>query len=105
MHARVTTFPGLPPERIKATLTEFTEQHLPQLEQQSGYLGVWAGVDYVGGHALVITYWESTAALHDSEPLAREMRAAAVTKAGVDRNRPPIIDRYEVVLDRHPVTA
>jgi heme-degrading monooxygenase HmoA len=105
MHARVTTFPGLPPERIKATLAEFTEQHLPQLEQQPGYLGVWAGVDYLGGRALVITYWESTAALHDSEPLAREMRAAAVTKAGVDRNRPPIIDRYEVVLDRHPVTA
>ena len=67
--------------------------------------GVWAGVDYIGGRALLITYWESTAALHDSEPLAREMRAAAVTKAGVDRNRPPIIDRYEVVLDRHPLTA
>jgi heme-degrading monooxygenase HmoA len=105
MHARVTTFPGLPPERIKATVTEFTEQHLPRLEQQPGYRGVWGAVDYNGGRAIVITYWDSVAALNDSEALARELRAAAVTKAGVDRNRPPILDRYEVVLDRHPVTA
>ncbi len=105
MHARVTTFPGLPPERIKATVAEFTEQHLPRIEQQSGYRGVWGGVDLVGGRAIVITYWDSAAALDASESLARELRAAAVTRAGVDRNRPPIIDRYEVVLDRPPVTA
>ena len=31
------------------------------------------------------------------------VRAAAVSRAGVDRNRPPVIDRYEVVLDQHPL--
>jgi hypothetical protein len=56
--ARVTTFPGLPPERIKATLAEFTEQHLPRLEQEPGFCGVWAGVDYPGGRAIAVTYWE-----------------------------------------------
>ncbi len=105
MHVRVTTFPGLPPERIKATLAEFTEQHLPRLEQQPGYLGVWAGVDYTGGRAIAVTYWESAAAMHASDALAGEMRAAVVTKAAVDRNRPAITDRYEVLLDRHPVVA
>jgi heme-degrading monooxygenase HmoA len=105
MYARVTTFPGLPPERIKATLAEFNEHHLPKLEQQPGYLGVWAGVDYNGGRAIAVTYWESAAAMHASDKLAREVRAAVVTKAGVDRNRPPVIDTYEVVLDRHPVPA
>ena len=29
MFARVTTFPGLAPERIKATLEEFKQSHLP----------------------------------------------------------------------------
>jgi heme-degrading monooxygenase HmoA len=105
MHVRVTTFPGLPPERIKATLADFTEHHLPLLEQQPGFLGVWAGVDYTGGRAVAVTYWESAAAMHASDKLASELRAAVVTKAGVDRNRPTITDRYEVVLDRHPVTA
>jgi hypothetical protein len=33
------------------------------------------------------------------------VRATAVSRAGVDRNRPPVIDRYEVVLDRYPVNA
>jgi hypothetical protein len=105
MYARVTTFPGLAPERINATLAEFTEQHLPKLEQEPGYLGVWAGVDYTGGRAIAVTYWESLDALHASDALANEARAAAVSRGGLDRNRPPVIDRYEVVLDRHPVTA
>ncbi len=105
MYARVTTFPGLAPERIKATLQEFTEHHVPKLEQEPGYRGVWAGIDYTGGRAIAVTYWESIEALHGSDALANEVRAAAVTKAGVDRNRPPIIDRYEVVLDKHPLSA
>jgi hypothetical protein len=105
MYARVTTFPGLAPERIKATLEEFTQHHLPKLAQERGYCGVWAGIDYTGGRAIAVTYWESNDALHASDTLANEVRAAAVTKAGVDRNRPPIIDRYEVVLDRHPLST
>jgi hypothetical protein len=105
MHARVTMFPGLPPERIKATLEDFRENHLPLLEQQPGYRGVWCGVDYTGGRAIAVTYWESAVALHASDALADDVRAAAVTRAGVDRNRPPIIDRYEVVLRKEPVSA
>ena len=51
MYARVTTFPGLAPERIKATLENFKEEHLPKFEQAPGYRGMWAGVDYTGGRA------------------------------------------------------
>jgi hypothetical protein len=105
MYVRVTTFPGLAPERIKATLEEFIEHHLPRLEQQPGYRGVWAGVDFTGGRAIAVTYWESIDALHASDPVADEVRAAAVTRAGVDRKRPPITDRYEVVLERQPLSA
>jgi hypothetical protein len=105
MYARVTTFPGLAPERIKATLEEFTEHHLPRLETQPGYAGFWAGVDFTGGRAIAVTYWESIDALHASVSLANEVRAAAVTRAGVDRNRPPIIDSYEVVVDKYPLSA
>ena len=97
--------PGLAPERIKATLAEFTEHLLPRLEQDPGYQGVWAGVDFTGGRAIAVTYWESLDALHGSEPVASEVRTAAVTKAGVDRNRPPITDRYEVVVDKQPLNT
>ena len=105
MYARVTVFPGLPPERIKPTLDEFEEKHLPRLEQYPGYRGMWAGVDYTGGRAIAVTYWESIEALRASDEIANEVRAAAVTAAGVDRDRPAVIDRYEVVLRSETVPA
>jgi hypothetical protein len=105
MYARVTLFPGLAPERIKATLEEFKTLNLPRLEQLTGYQGVWAGVDYTGGRAIAVTYWDTLENLHASDAIANEVRAAAVTRAGVDRNRPPIIDRYEVVLEKEAVSA
>ena len=100
MFSRVTTFPGLAPERIKATIAEFEQKHLPQLEQQPGYLGVWAGVDFPGGRAIAVTYWESMEDLRATDKIADQARAAAVTASGVDRDRPPVIDRYEVVFQR-----
>ncbi len=105
MYARVTLFPGLAPERIKATLEEFKAINLPKLEHLAGYRGVWAGVDYTGGRAIAVTYWDTLEHLHASDQIANEVRAAAVTRAGVDRNRPPIIDRYEIVLDQEAVGA
>jgi hypothetical protein len=105
MYARVTLFPGLPPERINATLEHFKEENLPKFEQTPGYRGMWAGVDYTGGRAIAVTYWESMEALRASDVLAEEIRAAAVTRAGVDRDRPPITDHYEVVLQSEPVRA
>jgi hypothetical protein len=105
MYARVTTFPGLAPERIKATLAEFQEKFLPEIEKQAGYSGMWAGVDFVGGRAIAVTYWESEEALRESRALTDQARAAAVTRAGVDRDRPPIIDQYEIVIQKEPVSA
>ena len=105
MYVRVTTFPGLAPERINATLEHFNEEHLPKFEQAPGFCGMWAGVDYTGGRAIAVTYWESMEALHATDGLADEVRAVAVTRAGVDRERSPLTDRYEIVLQRRPVHA
>lgn len=98
MHARVTTFPGLAPERIKATLEDFKENHLPKFEHAEGYRGMWAGVDFTGGRAIAVTFWDTAESLHATDELASQIRAAAVTTAGVDRERPTVTDRYEVVL-------
>ena len=105
MYARVTMFPGLAPERIKATLDEFQSEMLPQLEKCAGYQGVWCGVDFTGGRAIAVTYWDTLDSLHGSDEIASHARAAAVTRAGVDRNRPPLIDQYEVVIQQTPAHA
>ena len=105
MYARVTHFPGLAPERIKATLEHFREENLPKFEQAPGYRGMWAGVDYNGGRAIAVTYWESIETLRASNEIANEIRTAAVTRAGVDRSRPPITDQYEVVVQSEAVSS
>jgi hypothetical protein len=105
MFARVTAFPGLAPERVKATLEEFETKWLPTIEQQPGYLGVWAGVDFSGGRAVAVTYWETMEALRDADKVADQARAAAVSMGGLDRDRPPVTDRYEIVLNKQPTHA
>jgi heme-degrading monooxygenase HmoA len=102
MYARVTVFPGLAPERINATLEEFRATQLPILEQAPGFRGVWCGVDYTGGRAIAVSYWDTAEAVRESDELADQARAAAVTQAGVDRTRTPVTDRYEVVLHSEP---
>jgi heme-degrading monooxygenase HmoA len=96
MYARVTSFPGLAPERIAATLKEFEEQQLPILEQQGGFRGVWAGVDRNAGRAMAVTFWETQEDLRATDKLAAQVKAVAVATSRADRE--PITDRYEVVL-------
>ncbi len=105
MYARVTTFPGLAPERIKATLEHFREEHLPKFEAAPGYRGMWAGVDDIGGRAIAVTYWDSMESLRATDALAEDVRAVAVMKAGLDRERRPVTERYEIVLTREPAHA
>ena len=105
MQARVTTFVGLVPERIAATVAEFREKQIPLLEQSPGFRGVWCGVDVNGGRAIAVTYWDTVESMRASDVLAAQARAVAVTTAGVDPERHPMIDRYEVVLQTEPAHA
>ena len=74
MYARVTSFPGLAPERITATLAEFEQQQLPVLEKQDGFRGVWAGVDRNAGRAMAVTFWETLEDLRASDELGAKAR-------------------------------
>jgi heme-degrading monooxygenase HmoA len=98
MHVRLSRFSGLPPERIEATIEEFREQQLPELEEQAGFKGVLVMLNRGTGQAAALTFWETEADLHASERLAARAREAAVASAQPARE--PIVDRYEVVLQR-----
>lgn len=99
MFARVSRFVGLPPERIEATLQMFQEQHLPALKQLQGYKGVEVLVDRQGGRAVATTYWETQDDLAASDKLASQAREAAVSE--LDPERPPLVERYEVLMSGH----
>jgi heme-degrading monooxygenase HmoA len=98
MHARLSRFAGLDPERVDATVRQFEEEALPRLEQQPGFRGITVGVNYQGGQAVAIALWETEADMRRSEKLAAEAREQAVATAGPSRT--PIVDHYEVVVHR-----
>ena len=96
MHARLSRFAGLPPERIDQTLDDFRNHQLPEIEKHDGYEGVVVLINRRTGQAAAITYWESDAAMRASERAAGEAVQAALE--GGQPSREPVIDRYEVVF-------
>ena len=98
MHARMSRFAGLPPERIDRTVLGFEEGELRRVEQCAGFSGVVVMVNRASGQAAAITYWESEADMRDSEKVAGQAVQAAVERG--EPSREPVIDRYEVVLQR-----
>jgi heme-degrading monooxygenase HmoA len=101
MYARLSRFAGLPPERIDETLTAFEQNALPTFEQMSGYKGVLVAVNQAEGKAAAITFWETRDDMRESDKLADQARAAALEQAsGSEPTREPIVDHYEVVLQR-----
>jgi heme-degrading monooxygenase HmoA len=98
MYARMSRFSGLPPERIEATIREFEEGQLKALQQQPGYKGVLVGVDRAEGKAMAVTFWETAENLRETDRLADRARQEALD--AVQPSRAPIVDRYEVVMQR-----
>ena len=96
MHARLSRFAGLPPERLDQTVDEFREQQLPELERQAGYKGVVVMLNRSSGQAAALSFWESEDDLRASDKLAARAREAAVATAQPERE--PVVDNYEVVI-------
>src|SRR5437764_1604287 len=92
LHARLSRFGGLDPERIEATVEQFREQALPQLQEQQGFRGITVGVNRKTGQALAVTLWETEADMSESERVADEARDQAVATARPARE--PIVDHY-----------
>jgi heme-degrading monooxygenase HmoA len=101
MYARMSRFAGLPPERINETLEGFEKAMLPAFEQLDGFKGVMVLVDRTEGKAAAITFWESQQDLRASDKLADQAREQAMeTAQATGPARDPLIDRYEVVLQK-----
>lgn len=98
MYARMSRFAGLPAERIDETVREFQQGQLPVLEQQPGFKGCVVMVDRGEGKAAAMTYWDTLEDLRTTDKLADQAREAAMATAQPARD--PIVDRYEVVLQK-----
>jgi heme-degrading monooxygenase HmoA len=98
MHARLSRFAGLDPERIEETTRQFEDESLDALAQQPGFRGITVGVNRRSGKAVTLTLWETEADMQQSAKLADEARQQAVATAKPERD--PIVDDYEVLVSR-----
>ena len=98
MHARLSRFAGLDPERIEETTRQFEDESLEALAQQPGFRGITVAVNRRSGKAVTLTLWETEADLRQSAKLADEARQQAVATAKPERD--PIVDDYEVLVSR-----
>jgi heme-degrading monooxygenase HmoA len=103
MWARLSRFAGLPPERIDQALRDFEREQVPAFEQLKGFEGVAVMVDRGAGKAAAITYWATQDDMRESDKLADQARAQAIETA--QPRREPIVDHYEVVLQKSPAQA
>jgi len=98
MHARLSRFAGLPPERLEETIREFEEEQLPAIEEQPGFAGFFMGVDYNAGRAAAISFWDSREDMEASARMAGQARDQVAATAQAPRE--PIVDQYEVVISK-----
>jgi heme-degrading monooxygenase HmoA len=92
MQARVNTFEG-PPEGLEASMADVREHILPACEAIPGFTGMVVLVDRTTGRSLAITFWESEAALRESEKAASKIRTES---ADGHRERVVSVERFEV---------
>ena len=95
MHARASAMSGDPAlvDKAKAMLEE---DLYAQLEQVDGFRGVVALAQRDSGNSLIVTFWDSEAAMTASEERANQMRSAAASEVGAAGA--PQVDRYEVLF-------
>lgn len=92
MFARIGTWQGSA-EELERWIVRGREQVKPSIQRDPGLEAAYWLVDRVGGKALIVTIWESEAAMQASEHarVQRQGATAAATGARV------VTDRYEVV--------
>jgi heme-degrading monooxygenase HmoA len=92
MYARIGTWQGTADE-LRRWVTRAREHVKPSLRQDAGLTAAYWLVDREGGKGLIVTLWESEAAMQASEQ-ARVQRQSATTAATSAR---VTTDRFEVV--------
>ena len=80
MHARLSRFAGLDPERIDEAVRQFEEAGLGELAQLPGFRGITVCVNRKSGQAAAITLWETEGDMKRSEELAIKARERAVAR-------------------------
>lgn len=99
MHLRLSRFVGLAPERADEMVAAFEESdYLDRLSERSGFEGYMLAADRGRGKITAMSFWRTPDDLSASDQVAEAARAMRIAQARPERR--PIVDRYEVVMQR-----
>lgn len=96
MYARVTTL-TMEPARLDDVISQLETDEVPRFKQIDGFKGFTLMVDRASGKSTAVSFWESEAALRESEEAVRRPRERAAQTGG--SSEAPTVERYEVVID------
>ena len=93
MFARLGTWQGSP-EELERWIERAREHVKPSIRQDAGLRAAYWLVDRAGGKGVIVTLWESEAAMRASEEarLRRQAATSAATGARVTTERYEIVD-------------
>jgi heme-degrading monooxygenase HmoA len=92
MFARIGTWQGSDQE-LGRWIDRSREQVKPRIAEDPGLVAAYWLVDRSAGKGLIVTLWDSEAAMRASEQARRERQAAMTTNTGAAVTT----DRYEVI--------
>jgi heme-degrading monooxygenase HmoA len=92
MVARIGTWQGTD-EELDRWIDRSREQVKPRIAEDPGLVAAYWLVDRSAGKGLIVTLWDSEAAMRASEQARRERQAAMTTNTGAAVTT----DRYEVI--------
>ena len=97
-HLRLSRVADLAPAALEAMVEEFEgSDYVEQLASLAGFSGYLLAADRENGKVLAMSLWESQDALRASDHAAEEAREGRLAVAGA---HDPIVDRYEIMLER-----
>jgi heme-degrading monooxygenase HmoA len=96
MHARLTTL-MLDPARLDEAIRQLESDETPRFKQIDGFKGFTLLVDRDSGKSTAVSFWESEAALRESEEAVHPSRQRAAETGGASGE--PTVERFEVALD------
>lgn len=98
MHARVSTYAGLAPDRADEGVQAF-QASTEALQQLDGFEGGYLLMDRDGGKAMTITLWSSEATADASAEQGKQIRTEAASAVDLTVES---VDTYEVAMQVQP---
>jgi heme-degrading monooxygenase HmoA len=94
MYARVSSYEGGAPDHLEETVRKGREEILPAARRLDGFAGAIALLDRRSGRHMVISLWDTEAAMDASEQVGEQLRQRQLTEG----EQVSAVDRYEVAM-------